>query len=44
MPALSATRPISAIEGVDLAHQMALAEPADGRIAGHLADGRELDG
>ena len=27
------------IERIDLAHQMALAEPADGRIAGHLADG-----
>ena len=30
-----------AVQGIDLAHQMALAEPADGRIAGHLADGRE---
>ena len=27
-----------AVEGVDLAHQVALAEAADGRIAGHLAD------
>jgi hypothetical protein len=26
------------VEGVDLAHQMALAQPADGRVAGHLAD------
>ena len=33
-----------AVEGIDLAHQMALAEPADGRIAGHGADGRELMG
>ena len=33
-----------AVERVDLAHQMALAEPADGRIAGHLADGREAVG
>ncbi len=30
-----------AVEGIDLAHQMALAEAADGRVAGHLADGRE---
>ena len=30
-----------AIERVDLADQVALAEPADRRIAGHLADGRE---
>ena len=29
------------VERVDLAHQMALAEPADRRIAGHRADGRE---
>ena len=32
-----------AVERIDLAHQMALAEPADGRIAGHGADGRERD-
>jgi hypothetical protein len=31
--------PHQAIERIDLPHQMALAEPADGRIAGHLADG-----
>ena len=30
-----------AVERVDLADQMALAEPADRRIAGHGADGRE---
>ena len=30
-----------AVERIDLAHQMALAEPADRRVAGHLADGRE---
>ena len=30
-----------AVERIDLAHQMALAEPADRRIAGHRADGRE---
>ena len=30
-----------AVEGIDLAHQVALAEPADGRIAGHFADGCE---
>ena len=26
------------VERVDLAHEMALPKPADGRIAGHLAD------
>ena len=31
-----------AVERVDLPHQMALAEPADRRIAGHRADGREF--
>ena len=30
-----------AVERIDLAHQMALAEPADRRIAGHRADGGE---
>ena len=30
-----------AVEGIDLAHEVALAEAADGRIAGHLADGGE---
>ncbi len=30
-----------AVEGIDFPHQMALAEPADGRIAGHGADGGE---
>ena len=29
-----------AVERIDLAHQVALAETADGRIAGHGADGR----
>ena len=33
-----------AVEGVDLADQMTLAEPANGRIAGHLADGGEAVG
>ena len=33
-----------AVERIDLAHQMALAEPADGRIARHRADGREAMG
>ena len=33
-----------AVERIDLAHQVALAEPADGRVAGHLADGREACG
>ena len=32
------------VERVDLAHQVALAEPADRRIAGHFADGFELMG
>ena len=32
------------VEGIDLAHQMALANPADGRIAGHLAQGGEFVG
>src|SRR5215831_14811222 len=27
-----------AVEGIDLAHEMALAEPADRRVARHLAD------
>ena len=33
-----------AVERIDLANQMALAEPADGRIAGHRADGGEALG
>ena len=33
--------PHQAVERIDLAHEMALAEPADGRVAGHLADGGE---
>ena len=28
------------IESIDLSHEMALGEPADGRVAGHFADGR----
>ena len=32
------------VEGVDLPDQMALAQPADGGIAGHLADGRRVMG
>ena len=32
------------VERVDLAHEMSLAEPADRRIAGHFADGRESVG
>ena len=31
------------VERVDLAHQMPLAEPADRRVAGHLADRRRGD-
>ncbi len=30
------------VQRVDLAHEMTLAEPANGRIAGHLADGLDL--
>ncbi|MNU68563.1 hypothetical protein D3C71_579320 [compost metagenome] len=33
-----------AVQGVDLAHQMALAQTADGRVATHLADGFQLLG
>ena len=33
-----------AVEGVDLADEMALAEPANGRIAGHFADRGEAVG
>ena len=33
-----------AVERVDLAHQVALAEPADRRVARHLADGRDAVG
>ncbi len=33
-----------AVEGVDLAHQMALAQPPNGGVAGHGADGREAMG
>ena len=33
--------PHQAVQRIDLAHQVALAEPADGRVAGHLADGGE---
>ena len=32
------------VEGIDLPDQMALAQPADGGIAGHLADGRRVVG
>src|SRR5581483_8626391 len=32
------------VECIDLAHEVALAEPADGRVAGHLADGGEAMG
>ena len=30
------------VQGIDLADQVTLAEAADGRVAGHRADGREL--
>ena len=41
MPPWSATRPIRPSKRVDFPDQMALAETADGRIAGHRADGRK---
>ena len=44
MPAASAARAITPVERVDLAHEMALAEAADRRIAGHFADGGEAMG
>ncbi len=31
------------VEGIDLAHQMPLAEPADRRIAAHRADRSEIE-
>src|SRR5690606_1674213 len=36
--------PHDTVKGVDLAHQMPLAQPPDGRIAGHLADGVQAMG
>jgi len=33
-----------AVQGVDLAHQVALADAADGRVAAHLADGIQVVG
>ena len=44
MPACVGDPAHQAVQRVDLAHEMALAEPADGRIAGHLADGGEAVG
>ena len=41
MPRLIGDAAHEAVERIDLAHQMPLAESADGRIAGHLADRRE---
>ena len=38
MPARSIARPMTPVERVDLAHEMALGEPADRRVARHLAD------
>ena len=45
MAARSAARAISPSNDVELAHQMALADPADRRVAAHLADilGAEAD-
>ena len=36
--------PHDAVQGIDLAHQVALAQPADRRIAGHFADGVDAMG
>ena len=36
--------PHQSVQRIDLAHQMALAEPADRGIAGHRPDGREAVG
>jgi len=44
MPAASATWPSQPVQRVDLAHQVALAEPANGRIAAHFANCRDLVG
>ena len=44
MPASVSHPAHQAVEGVDLANQMPLAEPANGRIAGHFADGGEAVG
>ena len=44
MPAVVGQPAHQPVEGVDLAHQVALAQAADGRVAGHLADGLELVG
>ena len=41
MPARIGDAAHDAIQRIDFPHQMALAEAANGRIAGHLADGRE---
>jgi hypothetical protein len=30
------------VERIDFAHKVAFAEPPDGRVAAHLADGRRL--
>ena len=44
MPPASADAAHQPVERIDLADQMALAEPADRRIARHGADGCEADG
>ena len=44
MPAQVGHLAHQAVERVDLADQMALAKPANGRIAGHFADGGEAVG
>ncbi len=44
MPAAIGHAAHEAVQGVDLAHEMAFAEAADGGVAGHLADGGEAVG
>ena len=44
MPAPVRNPPHQAIEGIDLAHEVALGEAPNRRVAGHLADGRGVVG
>ena len=43
-PGLVAQSGHQTVHGIDLADQMALAQPADGRVAGHFSDGLEFLG
>jgi hypothetical protein len=44
IPASVGHAPHQPVERIDLAHQMALAEPTNGGVAGHFADGAGLVG